>query len=101
MGVSALAGSTTHPFGLNESREKPTREIQSQRVGHPSVIVRDRKCARSLHARVPPPLVLLQLNPCFGPERQIYCRGIGAIHKPNSGDKLEQTHEAGTGTPGK
>src|SRR5579864_7736818 len=40
------------------------------------------------------------LNPGFGAERQVHGDGISAIHKPNSGDKLQEAYKAGTRTPG-
>src|SRR5216683_730738 len=44
---------TTHPLVPNESRGKTTREIQSQRVGHPCFVVRERKGGKGWATRPP------------------------------------------------
>jgi hypothetical protein len=42
---------------------------------------------------------LFNLNADFGAECQVHSDGVRAVHKPDSGYKLQETYEAGTRTP--
>jgi hypothetical protein len=58
-----------------------------------------RKIIHHARSRIRFAIAWLRLDPCFGPERQVYCHGVREIHKPNPCENLDETYEARTGMP--